>query len=334
MSALTSHTAKCQVRLKQTASGEEKQVRRGYHLVFWERQEVRLNFEWLHPVLSRSQIDTLVGSGAVKAEQVEKSQRLKSESHSNKLHSISPSPLLVLASFYFRCLFHFPSSYISLTSLFTSSGAVICSFAFFIRLRLSSFNFSVNPTILHLNVFFLLPITAFSLSAHVRWGHFVSPVSSISGIWRCVCVWLHVAQPCAQLAPFKTIFSNRVISSDAPWSRGQHWFKPVSHPTILVRPLSHACSHVFTRPACRHTHTYIWISNCDEGVFLTCRRDLRPDIRQNSWRQSVLIRHCALHIGQHTLCCILNKCCNRMKQPVPWAVPLHITKLVLISVKY
>lgn len=73
-------------------------------------------------------------------------------------------------------------------------------------------------------------------------------------------------------------------------------------PSRYPRALSFSCAlarfHT-SRSARRHVHTYIWISICDEGACLTCRRDPRPDIRQNG--DSVLIRHCALHIGLHTV---------------------------------
>lgn len=60
-----------------------------------------LNFRWLKPPFCRSQIDALLGSGTLIAEHGEgESQRLKSESHSNKPHSISPSSPPVLGSIF------------------------------------------------------------------------------------------------------------------------------------------------------------------------------------------------------------------------------------------
>lgn len=77
-------------------------------------------------------------------------------------------------------------TYIPLASLFTSPGAVIQSFASFLRLKFFSFNFSLHPTILNFMFspyFPSLPTwdRSFSLTGELHKWH-----------WRRVSVRLHV----------------------------------------------------------------------------------------------------------------------------------------------
>ena len=108
-----------------------------------------------------------------------RSQSLESESHSNKLHSISPSSLLVLASLFIpKCLFHFSFFiYISPSSLFNSSGACFSLLPPSRPLNFSAFNFSLHPTISPLSCFFFFffpspTLHIFSSQNRVRLGRF------------------------------------------------------------------------------------------------------------------------------------------------------------------
>lgn len=147
---------------------------------------VGLNFEWLHPPFCWSQIDALLGSGTLRAEHGRESQRLKAESHSNKPHFISPSSPPVLGSLFpldvccnaifFNCISSLPLYFFS-----SAHDRAFLSFCtsqktFFLWTSVSAWLFSISC--------FYSP-ACFSLiflfSAHVRWGHFLSPASSVSG---------------------------------------------------------------------------------------------------------------------------------------------------------
>ncbi len=100
-------------------------------------------------------------------------------------------------------------------------------------------------------------------------GHFLSWVRSMSitkaegVLCVCDCMWSsHVCpQAISQSALFKTIFSSRVISSAALWSRGQHWFIPIFSRSSLSHHLflyAHMHRHFHTYPnACMDTCTPI-----------------------------------------------------------------------------
>lgn len=103
-------------------------------------------------------------------------------------------------SFHFGCLFHFSSSYTYLFPL--SLPLQVPASVFYLFLTLFNFPLSISLSPDHSSHFQVLhpspsPPSSFSPLYPCEIGHFLSRVCSISGTEGvCVCVWLHVAQPC------------------------------------------------------------------------------------------------------------------------------------------
>lgn len=110
-------------------SREPSELRTKARLRFWcvsleDQYWVELNFEWLPPPPLSCRFSFPVSMhylavAHLKPNTQRESRRLKAESHSNKLHSISPSPPPVLGSLPFGCLFQFYFSNLSPASLYT-----------------------------------------------------------------------------------------------------------------------------------------------------------------------------------------------------------------------